>query len=72
LIVFVAGDRDESSDDKRWLGEHRLQAVLEVRNGSPGTEVAARYGASRQSVYGWNPGMSETGSPGWLTGRGGP
>ena len=33
--------------------EHRLRAVLEVRNGSPVTEVAARYGASRQSVYGW-------------------
>jgi len=27
--------------------------VLEVRDGAPVTEVAARYGASRQSVYGW-------------------
>ena len=49
----MAGDRDESSEGKRWLGEHRLQAVLEVRSGSPVAEVAARYGASRQSVYGW-------------------
>jgi transposase len=30
-----------------------LQAVLEVQKGSPVAEVAARYGASRQSVYGW-------------------
>lgn len=42
-----------SSADATWLVEHRLRAVLEVRNGSPVTEIAARYGASRQSVYGW-------------------
>lgn len=27
--------------------------MLEVRNGAPVSEVAARYGTSRQSVYGW-------------------
>jgi hypothetical protein len=53
LIACVAGDRDESSDDKKLLAEHRLQAVLEVQKGSPVAKVAARYGASRQSVYGW-------------------
>jgi transposase InsO family protein len=49
----VTNDQEESAGDKKWLAEHRLQAVLEVRSGSPVAEVAARYGASRQSVYGW-------------------
>ena len=53
MMSCVAGDQDEALDDKRWLAEHRLQAVLEVQKGSPVAEVAARYGASRQSVYGW-------------------
>lgn len=33
--------------------EHRLGAVLEVLNGAPVSEVALRYGASRQSIYNW-------------------
>lgn len=39
--------------DATWLIEHRLQTVLEVRGGARVAEVAARYGASRQSVYRW-------------------
>ncbi|PIB03468.1 hypothetical protein B1C81_37120 [Streptomyces sp. HG99] len=33
--------------------EQRYRAVLEVLNGSPVTEVATRYGVSRQSIYTW-------------------
>ncbi|MBN9097950.1 MAG: IS481 family transposase [Pseudonocardia sp.] len=44
---------EDGSAGTTWLVEHRLRAVLEVRDGAPVTEVAARYGASRQSVYGW-------------------
>jgi transposase len=47
------GDRADGAAETAWLVEHRLRAVLEVRNGAPVVEVAARYGASRQSVYGW-------------------
>ena len=39
--------------DRAWLAEHRYRAVLEVRDGSPVTEVALRYGVSRQTVYAW-------------------
>jgi transposase-like protein len=37
----------------RWQVEHRNQAVMEVLDGSPVSEVAIRYGVSRQSVYTW-------------------
>jgi transposase InsO family protein len=33
--------------------EQRYRAVLEVRSGVPVTEVAARFGVSRQSVHAW-------------------
>ena len=33
--------------------EQRYRAVLEVLAGVPVTEVAGRYGVSRQSVYAW-------------------
>jgi transposase len=33
--------------------EQRYQAVLEVFNGAPVTEVARRYGVARQTVHGW-------------------
>src|SRR5215472_17693089 len=33
--------------------EQRYRAVLEVRAGVPVTEVAARFGVSRQSVHAW-------------------
>jgi transposase len=33
--------------------EQRYRAVLEVRSGVPVTEVAARFGVSRQSVHLW-------------------
>src|ERR1700733_2368193 len=36
-----------------WQVEHRYRAVMEVLDGSPVSEVAIRYGVSRQSVYTW-------------------
>jgi len=36
-----------------WMVERRYRAVLEVLDGSPVSEVAVRYGVSRQSVYAW-------------------
>jgi transposase InsO family protein len=39
--------------DREWLVEQRYRAVLEVPDGSPISEVAVRYGVSRQSVYSW-------------------
>jgi transposase InsO family protein len=39
--------------DRGWLVEQRYRAVLEVLDGSPVSEVAVRYGVSRQSVYSW-------------------
>jgi transposase InsO family protein len=39
--------------DREWLVEHRYRAVQEVLSGQPVTEVAARFGVSRQSVYAW-------------------
>ncbi|MCW2906439.1 MAG: transposase [Actinomycetia bacterium] len=33
--------------------EQRYRAVLEVRAGVPVTEVADRYGVSRQSLHAW-------------------
>jgi transposase InsO family protein len=41
------------SSDRSWRVEHRYRAVLEVLAGQPVTEVAARHGASRQSLYVW-------------------
>lgn len=40
-------------DNREWLVEHRYRAVQEVLSGQPVTEVAARFGTSRQSVYVW-------------------
>lgn len=39
--------------DQDWLAEQRFGAVLEVLDGSPVSEVAVRYGVSRQPVYTW-------------------
>jgi transposase-like protein len=33
--------------------EQRYHAVMEVISGAPVTEVARRYGVSRQAVHGW-------------------
>ena len=33
--------------------EQRYRAVIEIENGCPVTEVAARYGVSRQTVHTW-------------------
>ena len=35
------------------LVEQRYQAVLEVLNGVPVTEVARRFGVARQTVHDW-------------------
>ena len=54
LSRFVTkNDQDAEAGPNDWLGEHRLRAVLEVRAGAAVSEVAIRYGASRQSVYAW-------------------
>lgn len=44
---------DAVSGDRDWLVEQRYRAVLEVLDGSPVSEVAVRYGVSRQAVYIW-------------------
>ena len=60
----MTSDQEEPAGDRKWLAEHRLQAVLEVRSGSPVAEVAARYGTSRQSVYGWKARYERDGASG--------
>jgi transposase InsO family protein len=47
------GAEQKQADDRAWLVEQRYRAVLEVLDGSPVSEVAVRYGVSRQSVYSW-------------------
>jgi transposase InsO family protein len=44
---------DRAGQEREWLAEQRLRAVLEILDGSPASEVAVRYGVSRQSVYTW-------------------
>lgn len=47
---------EADSRDREWLVEQRYRAVLEVLevlDGSPVSEVAVRYGVSRQAVYTW-------------------
>ena len=44
--------------------EQRYRAVLEVLAGVPVTEVAERYGVSRQSVHAWLGRYREEGPPG--------
>ena len=46
----ASGNREH---DREWLVEQRYRAVLEVLDGAPVSEVAVRYGVSRQSVYSW-------------------
>jgi hypothetical protein len=47
------GTEQKQGDDRAWLVEQRHRSVLEVLDGSPASEVAVRYGVSRQSVYAW-------------------
>src|SRR3984885_5817414 len=48
------GSTGETADQgPGWQVEHRYRAVMEVLDGSPVSEVAVRYGVSRQSVYSW-------------------
>jgi transposase InsO family protein len=54
LDHYVLMETDEKPEHGReWLIEQRYRAVLEVLDGSPVSEVAVRYGVSRQSVYVW-------------------
>jgi transposase InsO family protein len=50
--------------DQQALVEYRYRAVREVLGGSPITEVAARYGTSRQSLHAWRRRFEEEGLPG--------
>jgi transposase InsO family protein len=55
-IAAVVGDRGEGSRVvlvELGLVEQRYQAVREVLDGAPVTEVARRYGVARQTVHEW-------------------
>ena len=45
--------------------EQRYHAVMEVVFGAPVTEVARRYGVSRQTVHGWL-GRYQSDGPAWI------
>ena len=47
------GSDEKAGGDREWMAGQRYRAVLEVLDGSPVSEVAVRYGVSRQSVYSW-------------------
>ncbi len=49
------------------VSEQRYRAVLEVGAGFPVTEVAGRYGVSRQSVHTWLLRYRQEGIAGWMT-----
>src|SRR5579863_8054486 len=49
----VGSTGETSGQGPGWQVEHRYRAVMEVLDGSPVSEVAVRYGVSRQSVYSW-------------------
>lgn len=49
--------------------EQRYHAVMEVAVGVPVTQVAARYGVSRQSVHSWCASTSSRACRDWRTGR---
>lgn len=44
-----------------WQEEHRYRAVLEVQSGASASEVARRYGTSRQSIYNWTTRFTQDG-----------
>lgn len=58
------GASDEERERAVVLAEQRYRAVLEVKDGQPVTEVAARYGVSRQSVTSWRTRYNVEGLPG--------
>jgi len=60
LDHLLLGAEEKQAGDQGWLVEQRYRAVLEVLDGSLVSEVAVRYGVSRQSVYWW-PGQSPAG-----------
>jgi hypothetical protein len=54
VIVYTLWVNGEAAGQgPGWQVEHRYRAVVEVLDGSPVSEVAVRYGVSRQSVYTW-------------------
>lgn len=56
-MIFFRGCRswvgDQVGVDRSWLTEQRYRAVREAADGAPVTEVALRFGVSRQAVYSW-------------------
>lgn len=48
-------------DNDAWKAEQRYRAVLEVTSGSPVSEVAQRYGVSRQTIFTWRRRYTEDG-----------
>lgn len=48
-------------ENDAWKAEQGYRAVLEVADGAPVSEVAARYGVSRQTIYTWRGRYSEHG-----------
>ncbi|MCJ0872551.1 IS481 family transposase [Streptomyces sp. AP-93] len=51
MVAVVEGA--DAGRGPAWLVEQRYRAVLEVLDGSPVSEVAIRYGVSRQTIYAW-------------------
>ena len=49
----MAEEGTDPAQGPEWLVEQRYRAVLEVLDGSPVSEVAVRYGVSRQTIYTW-------------------
>jgi len=60
----AGGKEERGVKDRDWLAEQRFRAVLEVLDGSPVSEVAVRYGVSRQSVYSWKARYASAGADG--------
>ncbi|MFJ4790894.1 helix-turn-helix domain-containing protein [Streptomyces sp. NPDC088794] len=55
---------EDSEQGPTWRVEQRYRAVLEVLDGSPVSEVAVRYGVSRQTIYTWKSKYSADGLEG--------
>lgn len=50
-----------TDNDNAWKAEQRYRAVLVAGHGSSISEVAARYGVSRQTIYTWRRRYAEHG-----------
>ncbi|RMB83832.1 hypothetical protein CTZ28_22245 [Streptomyces shenzhenensis] len=58
----------EQANRSRWMAEHRYREALQMLDGVPVTEVARRFGVSRQSIHTWAE-RYHTGGPGGLVAR---